>query len=178
MPDYGKIIDSHTVRFERLLPGPIERVWEYLTKSESLVTWLGETDMDLRVGGQIGVRFDTSKGSGIIRGQITCYEPMRLLEYTWVAVSGDGKPPDTSAPDSIVSFDLEARGDQVLLVLTHRRLLTDFLSKVGAGWHALLDGLAARLGSQETEPFFPMFNRHLPRYEQVASALAAKAQST
>ena len=28
----GEIIDRQTVRFERLLPGPIERVWAYLTE--------------------------------------------------------------------------------------------------------------------------------------------------
>lgn len=30
----GEIIDRQTVRFERLLPGPIERVWAYLTELE------------------------------------------------------------------------------------------------------------------------------------------------
>ncbi len=34
MTDLGTIVDAHTVRFERLLPGAIERVWDYLTKPE------------------------------------------------------------------------------------------------------------------------------------------------
>jgi hypothetical protein len=29
MSDYGTLLGTDTVRFERLLPGPIERVWAY-----------------------------------------------------------------------------------------------------------------------------------------------------
>ena len=32
MNDYGVLLDSKTVRFERLLPGPIDRVWGYLVE--------------------------------------------------------------------------------------------------------------------------------------------------
>jgi uncharacterized protein YndB with AHSA1/START domain len=34
MNDYGTIAAPAEVRFERLLPGPIETVWAYLTESE------------------------------------------------------------------------------------------------------------------------------------------------
>ena len=40
MSRYGERIDDTTVRFERLLPGPIERVWEYLTDGDKRATWL------------------------------------------------------------------------------------------------------------------------------------------
>jgi len=30
MNNYGKLINPHTVVFERLLPGPVERVFDYL----------------------------------------------------------------------------------------------------------------------------------------------------
>ena len=32
--NYGRIIAPAEVRFERLLPGPIETVWEFLTDSK------------------------------------------------------------------------------------------------------------------------------------------------
>ncbi len=32
----GTIVDGRAVRFERLLPGPIERVWQYLTSADRL----------------------------------------------------------------------------------------------------------------------------------------------
>jgi hypothetical protein len=31
---FGVLIEPGTIRFERILPGPIERVWDYLTDSE------------------------------------------------------------------------------------------------------------------------------------------------
>ena len=37
---YAKRVSKDAVRFERLLPGPIERVWSYLTDSEKRGKWL------------------------------------------------------------------------------------------------------------------------------------------
>ena len=34
MSEYGIVTEAGAVRFERLLPGPIERVWAYLTQSD------------------------------------------------------------------------------------------------------------------------------------------------
>ena len=48
----GEIIDRQTVRFERLLPGPIERVWAYLTESEKRRKWLASGDT-IRESGRI-----------------------------------------------------------------------------------------------------------------------------
>src|SRR5690606_7556689 len=47
----GEIMDAHTVRFERVLPGPIERVWACLTEPEKRRTWLAGGTMELREGG-------------------------------------------------------------------------------------------------------------------------------
>jgi hypothetical protein len=30
MSDFAKRLDEHTVQFVRILPGPTERVWDYL----------------------------------------------------------------------------------------------------------------------------------------------------
>lgn len=57
MDDYGVVPETGTVRFERVLPGPIERVWAYLTESEKRGTWLASGPMDLRVGGRVDLRF-------------------------------------------------------------------------------------------------------------------------
>ena len=34
MSGHGELLDENTVRFERLLPGPIDRIWQYLTESD------------------------------------------------------------------------------------------------------------------------------------------------
>lgn len=37
---YGEKIAEESIRFERLLPGPIERVWAFLTESDKRGQWL------------------------------------------------------------------------------------------------------------------------------------------
>ena len=39
MDTYGKLVDAQTVVFERLLPGPIERVFAYLWDEDLRKTW-------------------------------------------------------------------------------------------------------------------------------------------
>jgi len=50
MNDVGTTTEKATVRLERLLPGPIERVWAYLTEADKRATWFAGGMFDLRVG--------------------------------------------------------------------------------------------------------------------------------
>jgi hypothetical protein len=77
------------VRFERLLPGPIERVWDYVTRPDLQRTWLAESAADIH--------------------DVTCCKPLQSVEYSM-------------RDSSVVSLELESRGNDVLLVLTHRRI--------------------------------------------------------
>ena len=43
---YGARIEPATVRIQRLLPGPVERVWAYLTESDLRRRWLASGEMD------------------------------------------------------------------------------------------------------------------------------------
>lgn len=173
MSEHGVIIDTGTVRFERLLPGPIERVWSYLTDSEKRGTWLAAGEMDLRVGGRVEHVFDNSHLTGHddapppkyashasesrMHGEITACDPPRLLSYTW------GEP---SGGESEVRFELSERGGKVLLVLTHRRLANrDEMVGVAGGWHAHLDILAHRLEGQAPPSFWPTHTRLEAEYE-------------
>lgn len=47
---YGRLTAPDTLQIERLLPGPIERVWSYLTESEKRRKWLASGDMPLTRG--------------------------------------------------------------------------------------------------------------------------------
>ena len=50
-PDaYGTLIEPTTLKIQRMLPGPIERVWAYLTDSELRRKWLAAGSMQLEVG--------------------------------------------------------------------------------------------------------------------------------
>ena len=57
MNDYGELLDAETVRFERLLPGPIERVWSYLTESDKRAQWLCGGETDANIGGNVDMHF-------------------------------------------------------------------------------------------------------------------------
>ena len=47
---FGVLSEPATVTFQRLLPGPIERVWAYLTQGELRRKWLAAGEMDMTVG--------------------------------------------------------------------------------------------------------------------------------
>src|SRR5438309_570337 len=50
-PDaYGTLIEPTTLKIQRLLPGPIERIWAYLTDSELRRKWLAAGAMEMKVG--------------------------------------------------------------------------------------------------------------------------------
>jgi uncharacterized protein YndB with AHSA1/START domain len=157
----GEVLDAHTVRFERILPGPIETVWAYLTQSEKRREWFAAGEMDLRVGGAVELRFKHNELSSIpepvperfkaienghvVHGTITQCDPPRLLAFTW------GNKPG----DSEVVFELRPQGNDVVLVLTHRKLRdrTEMVSVAG-GWHAHLGMLVARTNNREAGPFW------------------------
>ena len=55
------LIKPSTIRLERLLPGPVERVWAYLTESKQRATWLAAGEFDLRLGGKVELIFDNDR---------------------------------------------------------------------------------------------------------------------
>jgi uncharacterized protein YndB with AHSA1/START domain len=179
MTDYGRMLDPRTVQIERMLPGPIERVWDHLTKGVFLRTWLGDIDaehggeIEPRVGATIAI-VETVGGDqsgdparNLITGVVTRWDPPRALAYTW-AVDLPPNPPADAVPgeDSIVTFELEPKGKEVRLTVTHARVWRDYRAQTASGWHALLDTLQARLEGREPERFMDVFTRTLPEYER------------
>ncbi|MGH8529727.1 MAG: SRPBCC family protein [Nevskiales bacterium] len=173
MNDYGVVLETGTVRFERVLPGPIERVWAYLTESDKRGKWFAAGDMELRAGGKLEFVFrntDLSADKATPEkykqyeglrtdGRITRCEPPRLLSFTW----GEEPP----APDSEVTFELSPRGKDVLLVLTHRRLADrKAMLGVSGGWHSHLGILEDQLNGREPRPFWSTHTRLEAEYQQ------------
>jgi len=168
MNEFGVVTHPDTVRIERLLPGPIERVWDYLTDSKKRGTWLATGKMELRVGGKVELEFhhaDLSaekiapekfrKNEGhVMSGQITACEPPRLLSYTF----GDAGE---------VTFELTPKGKDVLLVLTHRRLADrKTMVSVSTGWHSHLAILIDVLNGDEPRPFWTTVTKMEAEYEK------------
>ena len=163
---FGLLTEPATLTIQRLLPGPIERVWAYLTDGNLRRQWLAAGDMELKVGAPFelawrndeltsppGRRPAGFKEEERMKSQITELEPLRKLTITW---SGTGD----------VSFALEPKGDQVLLTVTHRRLPSRSTTlMVGPGWHMHLDVLAARLTGKNPEPFWDGWSRLREEYD-------------
>jgi len=170
---YAAVMGPTTVRIERMLPGPIKRVWSYLTDSNKRGTWLARGEMDLRVGGRVEHIFRNSDltghndpppekyaqyaGESRMDGHITAIDPPRLLAYTWA---------EEHHGQSEVRFELATVGDNVRLVVTHTKLANrGEMVGVSGGWHVHLGILAARLRGETPEPFWKSFVKMEEEYE-------------
>ncbi|CCJ06919.1 SRPBCC family protein [Methylocystis sp. SC2] len=164
---YGALTEPATLTIERLLPGPIERVWAYLTESELRRKWLAAGPMEMKVGAPFefvwrndeltdppGQRPPDFGDEHRMQSRITEVDPPRKLAFAWQG-SGD------------VSFELEPRGDHVLLTVIHRRLPDRAtLLKVGAGWHMHLDILVARATGRKPAPFWEGWSQLQKEYDR------------
>jgi uncharacterized protein YndB with AHSA1/START domain len=164
---YGELIEPATLKIQRLLPGPIERVWAYLTQGELRRRWLAAGEMEMKVGGSVELVWRNDELSDApskrppghseehrLQCQITELDPPRKLAITWGSSGG-------------VSFALDPQGDKVLLTLIHRRLPDRAtLLMVSAGWHMHLDILVARVTGEKPAPFWDGWSRLKNEYEQ------------
>lgn len=171
----GNVRDDGTLIFERDLPGPLERVWEYITDADKRATWLAGGEFDLRAGGEarLSFRLDELTGEpvperyGTVQHhehicRITRCEPPHVLAFTW---------PEGGGAESEVTFELEPREDSVLLRLTHRRLPDrETEIDVASGWHAHLGLLADRLSARPPRGFWSAHAAAEARYEQIVPA--------
>lgn len=171
-PDtYGVMSEPATLTIQRLLPGPIERVWRYLTESDQRRQWLAAGEMTMEVGAPFeltwrndelttppGNKPDGFGAEHSMQSRITELDAPYRLTFTW------GETSD-------VSFQLEDAGEKVLLTVTHRRLPDrNTTLMVGPGWHAHVDILAARLKGEDPEPFWDNWNRLKTEYDERFSA--------
>ena len=167
-PDaFGALIEPTTLKIQRLLPGPIERIWAYLTDSELRRKWLAAGKMEMKAGSPFelvwrndeltnppGRRPEGFGAEHRIESKITALEPLRKIAFTF-GNAGD------------VTFELSPRGDDVLLTVIHRRLPDrSTMLKVSAGWHAHLDVLVARVTGTEPTPFWDGWSRLSKEYDR------------
>lgn len=136
----GEIIPESAVRFVRILPGPVEKVWAMLTQSERLPEWYGEGAIEPREGGKVSLM------GGHIRGVVTGWRPNQLLAYTWNVFD----PGETVSrfPISYLEFALTSESKAVKLALTHRPVPAEFQKQTAMGWHTMLDLIEAGLNDE------------------------------
>lgn len=164
--EYGVLTDPTTLTIQRFLPGPIERVWSYLTESDLRRRWLAAGDMEMVEGSTFELTWRNSeltdppgaKPEGFgeehsMASRIVELDPPHKLVFTW---NETGE----------VSITLEQKGERVLLTLVHSRLSRDAVLMVGPGWHAHLDLLVAHTSDSQPEPFWDSWLRLKSEYEK------------
>ncbi|HZT65901.1 MAG TPA: SRPBCC family protein [Acidimicrobiales bacterium] len=142
--------ETVTLHYERHLAHPVEAVWRAITDPEEVAAWSGwEVEIDLRPGGRFVTRHQT--GDRVV-DRIVRVEPPHLLEHTfWEDVN----------PEARVTYRLDEEHGGCRLTLTHVLTMSDLrrsaeryswagdpttqIPRTGAGWHRLLDRIAARL---------------------------------
>jgi len=163
---YGVLTEPATLTIQRRLPGPAERVWKYLTESELRRQWLAAGEMELKVGSTFvftwrndelnappSPRPPGASAEHSMECRIIELDPPRKLSITWGRSDG-------------VTFEIEPKGEAVLLTLTHRRLPDrDTTLNVSAGWHMHLDVLVACITGDKSEPFWDGWRRLKDEYE-------------
>ena len=172
---YAVMTGEGAVRLERVLSGPVQRVWAYLTESDKRGKWLASGQMELRAGGAVTLKFhhaDLSsktaqipeefkefENGAVTEHKVIRFEPPYLLSLAWGG-GVEGKP-------SEVTFELRPQGDKVQLVLTHR-LFGDrsTLANCSCGWHTHLAILADCLNDREPEAFWSIFGGLNKEYEK------------
>ena len=164
---YGVLTEPTTLKIQRLLPGPIDRVWAYMTQSDLRRQWLAAGDMQMKANTTFefvwrndelsnppGKRPDGYSEEHRMQSRITECDPPRKLCFTW------------NGSDD-VSMELTAQGDDVLLTVIHRRLPDrSTLLKVSAGWHMHLDLFVACMTDKKREPFWDSWSHLMAEYDR------------
>ncbi len=167
---YGQRIAPAEVRFERLLPGPVETVWEFLVDSEKRGQWLASGPMELKEGGAVELRFrhrdlsphkvapperyrEVDEKGHVSRERVLRVEPPRLLVISW--------------GQSEVTFELIPEGRNVRLILTHRQFADRAeMVQTSGGWHTHLDMLVERANGRVPKAFWAVFGNIEQEYEE------------
>jgi uncharacterized protein YndB with AHSA1/START domain len=134
----GEGFDLH---YTRRIKAPIDRVWAAITIPERIAAWFATADVqiEMRLGGAYRLRFGDE--GPYAEGEITAFDPPRLLEHTW---------PDPPNPPGRVRYELEPDGEGCLLRLTSFGVPAPYIGSL-AGWHIFLDAIEPSIGGVPVE---------------------------
>jgi uncharacterized protein YndB with AHSA1/START domain len=158
------------IEIRRILNGPIDRVWEYLTDGDLRKRWFCGGATAPEAGGPIVFDFDHSRlsaqgppekygdsNTAQMSGKILVYEKPTKLKFTWDEIHTDGT--------STVTILLKDLGDRTELHLIHEDLVPDMQAGSMGGWHAHLDLLVDLLNGDPVRDFWVHFNELEAGYE-------------
>jgi uncharacterized protein YndB with AHSA1/START domain len=164
---FGAIIEPDTLTIQRVLPGPAERIWSYLTDSDMRSKWLAAGVMDLVVGAPFELVWRNDELTSPPGHRPEGFSEEHRMASTITAVDAPSRLVFTWGEKGEVEFELEPEGEDVLLTITHRRISDrENMLMIGAGWHMHLDVLAARVEGGNPEPFWDGWLRLREDYDR------------
>ena len=128
------------------IDAPPERVWEYFTRPEALVLWMGEY---ARLEPEPGGEFTVDVKGAPVRGRFLRLDPPRRLLISWGYAGSDRLGPGAST----VEIRLTAEGAGTRVDLEHRDLPPAEQPGHATGWaHYLARLAAAAIGEAGPDP--------------------------
>jgi len=135
---------SAIVQIRRRVSATAEQIFDLWTKPDLMVRWMSpypgavdcKASCDLRPGGHFSLVMSSAESNREVSGTYVQVDRPHKLVFTWTG-------PLTNNVETLVTVELNPRGDETDLVLTHERLPTPEMH-VGhtKGWGHILDHLA------------------------------------
>lgn len=102
------------IEVSRVVPHPIDRVWQVLTTPAGAEAFLGS-------GAQLGTKGQPWRSADGSHGVVRSYHPMQQVRITWHA--------DENAPATLVDLQLTTEGDGTRMGLRHEHIYDVALSQ-------------------------------------------------
>ncbi|MCF8707477.1 SRPBCC family protein [Rhizorhapis sp. SPR117] len=168
-------ITPESLRFERVLDAPVEKVWRFLIEPDLRARWFMGGPTDPREGGKIGLtmnhdrlsdddvpvpeRFRSHVGASWEERIVRIKAP-HLHSFTW----DEGKAGE-------ITFELSDENGKTRLVLTHSGLRgREDAQNFGSGWHSHLAALERRIRGDGVPNFWAL---HKEAETAIQDALAS-----
>ena len=121
-----------------------ERVYDYFTKPEAMVRWMGNwAKLDAAPGGEFSVDVE-----GVaVRGHYLELEPPTRLTFSWGHAGSDRLPPGSSTVE--VRLVADQGGTRVQII--HTGLPEPEAGRHAGGWRHFLDHLRAALAARRAD---------------------------
>lgn len=146
------ITEKMVVQQEEFIEAAPEQVWEILAGVEGIRHWLGPSQYEPRVGGQITFDVRHDEGQFHMFGEVVTFDPPRELAFTWTEQKV-GEEPWPVATLVTLTLNAENGGTRVKLVHSGFERLPDARSQFEGyveGWavRPVLEGLKALIESK------------------------------
>lgn len=144
-------LTTNVLSISRHFKAPRERVFAAFATIEAMGAWIGcdgskiiGGTLDFQVRGKYQMRMNTPHGECLVTGSYQEITPPSRIVFTWHYQDD----PDWTGVDSVVTIELQSRGAETELTLTHAGLPTpESRDNHEFGWSESCDKLALYLAA-------------------------------